>query len=449
MVFVWILLQTLFSTLSNDAQALPYTQRTSRFSAYSTSLKGDLTHLGLAGASAALGDQFIGSLENPAALAMTARSGGLQISGNDIQDGFLQDYGRQLTAYHYGAHVSEYPWGISAGVWSPHHEGDDAASQFENQSREYRLSLSRVLKNHRWSVGASLIVGDSRLKSGNESANSQTLGYSVGVVHQFKPRQLLGLSLTSPMTFDGEPTKSSPLLPGFFQGAHAPLRIQAGYGWIPNRIFRVGLGLSALGTSPNTALLSDQNARIGEKWSLHPRAGFQITLVDFKEFWVRVGGGSYLESSRISGRQDRIHFTGTVEITAWILSFGWGLDSSKQYRNLIYSGGIDVVRLLQKIDLIPSPTHYPSQGILPNPARNSDEGLARPLVKDWVEPEAGKSVIEIGRELPGKVQDKVKTIKNEVLEAVKPRAKQYDSAPVFQKTPKKKKSLKKKGPKKN
>ncbi|MBL7714356.1 MAG: hypothetical protein JNL01_02745 [Bdellovibrionales bacterium] len=425
---------------SPRAFALPYSQRSSRYSMYSTSLKGDLTQLGLAGAQASVGDQFIGSLENPATIAMTSRSGGLQISGNTIQDGFTQNYSDKIKSYHYGAHVSEYPWGISAGVWSPQDEGD---ATFEHNAKEYRLGLSRVLKKHKLSFGASLLIAESTLRDGSEKSNSSAVGYAVGAVYQFRPKHLVGLSFTSPVTVSGSVQKTGINIPGFFQGAHSPLRIQAAYGWIPNRIFKVAAGVSVLGTSPNTALLTDQNARVGESWTLHPRAGAQVTLVDYKEFWARVGAGTYLEASRISGRQDRLHFTGSVEFTGWIFSLGWGLDSAKGYRNLIYSAGVDVVRLLQKMDLIPMPVQYPSQGVLPNPLKNSDEGLARPLVKEWVEPAEGKSVIEIGRELPGKVQEKVKALKTNVLEAVKPRPKQYDTAPAVQPKPKPKPKPKK------
>src|SRR5438128_2419859 len=88
------LVMTLFSgTFAARADlVLPYANRTHQYSAWGTTVQGDLATLGMAGAEVGLADSRVGSVDNPAGVPLTLDSSGFQITGNNFQDGYLQSY---------------------------------------------------------------------------------------------------------------------------------------------------------------------------------------------------------------------------------------------------------------------------------------------------------------------------------------------------------------------
>ena len=83
--------------LAQAEPVLPYSLRTHEYSAWDTTVRGDLGTVGMAGATVGLGDTRIGSVDNPAGLGMTLDSTGIEITGSSIQDGYIQAYPSLIT----------------------------------------------------------------------------------------------------------------------------------------------------------------------------------------------------------------------------------------------------------------------------------------------------------------------------------------------------------------
>lgn len=410
-----------FTSVAFAASPLPYSTRTRGYSGWSSAVRGDIRTLGIAGATVGLADTFIASGDNPAGLAMTLENTGTQISANRVHDGDIQSYDEPLLTSNFGAAASIYPWGISAGYWSPQFEGQRyilPASQnligTEVLTQEFRVSVARLFLDNKLSLGTSLILGKStetlEFPSSpqlNLSQKSYTLGASAGVLYQFPGRFLVGLSGSLPITHPIQTSHPTPGISNFFQSVKTPTRIGVGCGWIPNRFFKTGFSIFWIGATPNTALLSNNDKVLSTNATLQPRLGAEYLLAEFKEFEMRLYAGTYLETSRIENTPTRLHGTGGIEAKAWILSLGWGLDEGPRYENFIFTAGIDVLKLLRKLDLIPPEWRPPYGGMLPRATEFTDEGLARPLVQNWTETHHNPNILEIGKELPGRIENRL------------------------------------------
>jgi hypothetical protein len=414
------------------APLLPYSTRTWSYSGWSTTVHGDIRTLGMAGATVGLADSFIGTGDNPAGLAMTLGGGGVQVTRNRIHDAYVQDYGEVMSSTNLGATSTIYPWGFSLGYWVPNSEeqryqfgAGGPEGRAEVFTREFRFSAGRILLDNKLSLGASVIFGQAAksLEIDNSPAldsshHSHAPGASVGAMYQLPKRWILGATYVFPMTFHADPLENtSPVVAGFHQPVRSPYRVGVGVGWIPNRFFQAGATVLLIGATSGVALLSDESLLVGENVTIQPRIGATYRAAELKELEVKVSAGTYLEVSRIRGTGSRLHVTGGLEVNPWIFNFGWGVDESARYENFIYSAGIDVIRLMRKLDLIPQPWRPPRGGWLPRPTYYSDEGLARPLVAHWVDRHE-KNVIQISKELPGKLEEKVRKTGEQVGEGV-------------------------------
>lgn len=383
------------------AQALlPYTTRTLSFSGWSTSVHGDIRTVGMGGASTGLADTFIAAVDSPAGLAMSVGIGDIHYASDDISDGHIQSMGAILHTDSVGLALNLYPWAISAGYLSPYREEDSYAlhSLLNNAvglsvtTRELVLSAARVFWHNRLSVGASLVLGQavrevdgSRIGAGDKSFSSYTAGASLGVMAQLPKRLLVATSFGAPLHYAGaSPSEQLNLaLPNFYQSVEVPWRVSAGLGFIPNRFFRADFTLHVLGTTDHTALLRDQAAVVGRNVTVQPRLGAAYVFADYKELKATFFLGTYYESTRVAGTDSRVHGTGGVEARLWIFTTGVGVDLASQYRNILFSFGVDVFGVLARLDMIPTAWTPPYAGMFPRPWIFSDLGLARPLVKNW------------------------------------------------------------------
>jgi hypothetical protein len=419
---------------------LPYTTRLKGYTGIGTTVHGDIRGLGMAGAMVGLADTVTAAGDNPAGLAMTLESTGAQLVGNRVRDGNIQNYDEPIDTFNVGAAASAFPWGFGVGYWIPYQEGqvyhvNGGDVRARMAVRELRFSGARLFFDKRLSLGASLIFGQSLLSQeplNNPDVNPQDHTYAVGGalggMYRFDRRWLLGISYSLPMTYmpnSGTPTSG---INSYFQATKMPWRLNVGTGWIPNRFFRLGLGLYMLGTTDGVALLSDQDHLVGQRVNFQPRAGVAYTLAEFSEFKAFGYAGSYLELSRVVGTEPRLHGTVGFEMNVWIFNLGWGLDGASKYRNFIFSAGLDVIRLMRKIDMIP-PDYQPKQaGWLPDPRGLKDEGLPRPLVTRWKKRSGDQAdisaVLKIGKSIPGKIKDKV----NSAVDALSPKKKTRDES---------------------
>ncbi len=99
-----------------------------------------------------------------------------------------------------------------------------------------------------------------------------------------------------------------------------------------------------------------------------------------------------------------------MEFKLWTFTAGTGIDIADQYKNSFYSIGIDAGIVLQILHLMPVLNQPDHEGLLPNPFRSTDEGLARPLVKDW-KPEGPQFDIgEIVKDLPNHLKQETERL---------------------------------------
>ncbi|MCC7440912.1 MAG: hypothetical protein IT285_04730 [Bdellovibrionales bacterium] len=429
----WVKLSTLlFSVLASSSHAappiLPYDTRSLGYSGWSDSVRGDIPHVGMAGAMVGLCPSFVSCLDNPAGLAMTLAHPGIQITGNVVYDGDLQEYGSALEASMVGATMSRYPWGLGLGWWEPHREGQKYRHPTTGETfhaevmvREFHLSLGRVFLRNRLSVGLTLTLGYGRstLNFADESAFDDTeatatgLSAGIGLQYRLPRRWILGWSYHLPSLLD--PESSAPDDPGvarFHRALHVPFRLSFGAGYIPNRFFQLGFGFYYIGPVEDAAYLRDE-VELGTKMNLQPRIGASYQFLDYRELDATIRLGTYLEISRSEVADSRAHFTTGFEVNPWVLTFGWGLDIAPRYRNYLVSAGIDVFDLFVKLDLLPREYHPPRAGFMPPIGRLSEDGLPRPLVEKWRE-RASTDILEESGKIPGRLGKKIKGVPGEL-----------------------------------
>ena len=401
--------------------------------------------LGLAGSVTAIADLPNSVLENPAAAAMTLSQGGLLYSSQSPQDLALSPSGARPSLSQWTAAAPAYPFGFLAAYhapWAERFEGSFPASGnsgvLETRTRELEFGVGWVEKHrHRVSLGLSarLVFGDRTVipaQSQDLTYTSSAWAFSVGLQAQLKNRWLLGAKFRSAAVLPGSPTLSTIDLPGFFTPAiHVPATVSIGGGWIPNRFFRAAAELAFLGpTGADTRALSDSSRRVGQSWSPQPRLGSEYQFADLSEFRASLAVGGYLEMPRGDGLPLRPHVTAGFEFRPWVLVFAAGIDVASQYQNTVISTGVDVGLLFEKLALVPRTPRPPRGGWLPKFNFLSDEGLARPLVKEWKDVK-GPDLIEVGKSLPGKIEERVDHVVDSIENAIDnaERARKARSAP--------------------
>jgi hypothetical protein len=420
---------------------LPYATRTRGYSAYSATTRGNLRTVGMAGATLGLGDPFAAAGENPAGLALTMPVGQTYASANQVRDSNLQSTEAAIQAASVGAGLQfrEWAFGLSAvNTWGEGQfyripDGSGGFSEPQNIDlfvREYRLGAAKRFLGERLALGAQIRFGDFTRSLGTASnpwnnwgAHSYALGLTAGALYRLPYRLFLGAALSSPMHYSGGGSPPSfEELPGLSQPARSPLKGGIGLGFIPNRIFRADFTLHFAGATPTSALLSDETRSVGESTTLEPRLGAAYIFGDFKSMRATAFGGSYLEPVRIEGTSTRLHGTGGVELKWSFLNFGLGFDVATGYRNLLATFGVDPIVVMKKLDLIPPiPTPNP-KGFLPPVLYRSDEGLP-PMIRERKSRRnapPGLDPLQIGRDLPRKLGEKVRNFKpGQVIDTIR------------------------------
>ncbi len=438
------LLAAVTAVLGATARAdaiLPYAVRTQGYSAFDTTIRGDLREIGMAGAMVGLGDGPFGAIDNPAGLAMTVDGIGLEAVRNVVHDANLESFTASRSSNSVGVFLANYPWGVSLISSAPENQGDvyqlpGAAMSSVSPAvavREYRLSFARLFgPDNRLSLGASLVAGDAHESLGTAdpadvlyAGDAYAVGVSLGGLLRLEHGFLLGMSATSPMSYSFDPAGTPTAgIAEFFQPVRSPWRLATGAGWVPNRFFRAAFGLYLDGPTSGVALLSDDSRAVGADVTLQPRLGASYRLAEYTELEVDVAAGSYLEVSRVADASARLHGTVALELRPWFFTFGWGLDGASGYENLLFTFGVDVGKIFRKLRLIPPEYRGPRLGLLPDPTIVSDDGLPRALVRDW-KPRAGADMLDIGRRIPENlvngIRDAPNTIHsfgNEVLDTI-------------------------------
>lgn len=405
-----------------EAPSLTYNNRTKAYSGYRNTISGNIRHIGLAGAGVGLADSFYGITDNPAGLGLLIDGIKIQITSNRIADGNVQSFTEPISANNFGIALSDFPWGFGLAVQTPGGENQEYRSSLTGQNirpdihvREFQLSVGRMIIPRRLSLGAGLILGsgsESLERVGTPSSvikkSDFDLGYVLGSKLYLPGKFILGVKYRRGMeyTFDTQNTNDFGIA-DFFQPIRLPEQLGTGIGWFPNRFFQAGAALYITGKTPDTALLNDNARLIGERVNAQPRAGMSYRFMEFSELQGRASFGLYYELSRIAAAGSRWHRTVGLELDIWIFSVGWAFDSARQYRNHIYSGGINIVRFLRKLKLAPKGRQYDKAGFFPNPAQLSNTGLPRPINPEWRPPtkEEDPGLVEVGKQIPEKLQE--------------------------------------------
>jgi hypothetical protein len=412
---------------SSYATTLPYTTRTHSYSGWNTTVFGDTRTVGMAGATVGLPDSFLSSIDNPGGLALLMDDADENFSSNDVSDGHLQDRAHPLTLNSVGLAAAFYPWTLSAGYITSSQEGmpygllnSARVPTLGVSAHEFRLGVSRVVFAHRVSVGASLNVGraqeemtfDQEAGSPSFGGTEYGLGATLGALGQLNQHVLLGLSYTLPMSY-GFADASGPvtLISGFYKPVETPGRLGLGVGWVPNRFFRTDLSVFVVGRTAEAALLSDDTTIVGDQITVQPRAGAAYIFADYEDFRGTAFAGTYYEMTRISGSQDRLHVTGGVEFKPWVLTLGTAVDVAPQYSNVLLGVGIDLIKVMIKLAIIPKPYSPPRRGMMPSPLHLSDEGLPRGLVEHWKPHGPDMNVVKVIHDIPVRTGEKVEAVK--------------------------------------
>lgn len=422
----WIL-----GALSNAfaADPLPYSTRTRNFTVVGTSPYGDIQSVGMSGATLGIENSFFSGLDNPAGLAMTLDHTDFSFTEDTVYDGNIQNSNNPTFRNTLGLAVSGYPWGFSLGYVVPYTEGQTYSLNNDNYAlqtsvREFRLSAAHVFLDNRVALGLGLTLGQAQNKmtvassGANYAEQSYAIGGTLGASIQLPQHLLVGLSYSLPMHYAFSMQGPTPGISNYFQSIEVPSRIGLGLGWIPNRFFRADFSTFLIGPSPNAALLRDDSILVGQNYTFMPRLGVGYNFVDYGLIKATAYAGTYLEISRINNTPSRLHATFGLQANPWIFYVGGGFDISANYDNYLFSLGLDLVELMKKLDLVPPMPHPPYRGLLPPPTHFSDEGLARPLVKDWQDDGSQLSPLEFGREIQKRIQEKAKELSDDVKKSL-------------------------------
>ena len=415
----WLILLILVSAKSH-ADILPYAVRTRPYSGFETGVRGDTRTVGMSGATLGLGDTFIAATDNPGAMAMTMGLGDDNITHTHIFDGHVQAPAVPLDTTNAGLALNYYPWAFSFGYLSPYREQntyDLAAAPghpalLNTAVQELRFTGSRVSLNNLFSLGLSINVAQAETAIGfsnqtftSLSNHTYDLGFTAGASYQLPYRLLLGAAITSGMNFSAAADiNPAATIPGLFQPIMTPWRGGLGLGWIPNRFFRADFSTFLIGTTTGAALLSNDAILVGRDVTVQPRIGAAYVFCDFKNLSGTVFFGSYYEVSRIDNTPSRFHKTIGTEVKPWIFTVGVGTDLAADYKDSFFSFSIDVFKVLEQLSLIPV-NKPPHDGFLPSPFFQSDLGLSRPLVRNWVPDPHAIDPVKTGLAIPEKIEE--------------------------------------------
>lgn len=402
---------------------LPYLNRTHSYSGWSTAATGDIRSVGMGGAMAGLGDTELAATLNPAGLAMALDNGDFNYSSNQIRDGYLQSMDTPVGLSTFGIAMTQFPWGFGIAYGSTYREENTyliptqpaVLEGLTIQLKELRLSVARLMIQNRLTLGASLNFALAEETIGTSSNFSGGINVTLGAMYQLEDRFLLGVSYQPGMRFSpgsnlyNKNTSTSggsdtPAITGFYQPMEIPNQWVFGVGWIPNRLIRGDFTVGIIGSTQQTALLRDDQVLVGENRTVQPKLGVAYVFGDFKNTQATVFSGTYLECTRVAGEYNRVHGTLGIEVKFWMLTAGYGVDQAVGYQNHLVSIGMDLFELMEKGNLIPKNWHPNYKGWFPDPITLSDEGLARPLVKNWRPQGPDMNPVQVGLDLPARIK---------------------------------------------
>lgn len=404
--------------------ALPFTydRRTKDYSSWTAAARGDINTIGMAGASLATASSIAAAEANPAGFAMQTSSLSAQINKTSFEEKRIQKSGELIESRQAGIGLSPYPWGFSLAYYSPMTEngdylvptGNGKSLRSEVSVKEFRLTVARMFFENKLAVGATLAMVKAVRELGEHSYNALGLTYRLGVLYHIWDHIVVGANYLPGVSI--KPAGGSATdyeLPGFNRRVVMPTQIGIGIGWTPNRFFKTGFSVTYVSPTLNTALLADQSIITGDKRTFVPRLGVSYVMAEYRNFKTEVAAGSYYEMSRLSGYPARLHGTAALEVNPYFINLGGGIDLATDYKNVMFTIGIDIVRTARTLRLIPQDPVPPYNGFFPKPHTFSADGLPPGLTKGEEQSFKAPDVGDVGtilKDIPKRVVEQVEKV---------------------------------------
>ena len=416
--FSFLLISSVFNTSAFAVSPFPYSTRTLGFSGWNTAVRGDINTVGMAGATVAIPYCIAAAEFNPAGFAMAISSLSAQLNNASVHDGNVQKSGESYKMNEWGIALSPPPWGFGISYYSPSYESGTFISpntghalDTEISVRQLRGTVARAFMKNRLAIGLSVEMRRGLRRLGEFSQSGSNFGFQLGALYRLDDHVVLGFSVLPSGTIDGSGDSAAQAEIGnFFQRISTPTVISSGIAWVPNRFFKVGFSLHYFGTTPWTALLADETKMVGGHISFEPRMGASYVLADFQNFKIEYAAGVYYEPSRISGENSRFHGTMGLEYNPYFINTGIGFDLAQDYRNVMISLGIDIVRTLRTFDIVPKDPVPAAKKFFPEMLEVSADGLPEGMTQGEYKETAPASLGDVGKiiqEIPEKIQAKV------------------------------------------
>lgn len=367
---------------------------------------------------------------NPAGLAMTFSGTKITFNGQFVSNTYLDPNNEPQWNLATSVASQNYPYGFGIAIRPTHQERSTyqiagQSATLENSTREIVFSGAKLFFHDKLSLGGSFILGHGiRSTSPTNSHIVFSPGFSFGALYQLPKRIFLASTVTTSMSYPKNLIQNSGIVTDFFQEAYSPWRTSFGAGWIPNRHFQIATAVDFIGVTQTAGLLSQQSTEIGTVPGFIPKIGLAYSFAEFSGFKAKVTFGSYLETARIANTAARLHFTAGLQLNPWIFYLGAGIDSSApSYQNIIYAAGIDTLKVLEQLDLVPPLNRKFENSFFPNMNNMDDTGLSKPILtpgsEEWKHvrdnPDVPVDFIQVGKDLPGRLQQKIENAPQDIV----------------------------------
>ncbi len=396
---------------------LPYTRRTRAYSGWDGAVRGDSTSIGMAGGGNAVPESIATAETQPASFALSMESLEAQINRVRIVDRYANPQGDVSRETQGGIGLGLPPWGFAFTFYNPMTQvgrysvpGSTVEHDVKVSLKEYHFGVSRILVRDRLSVGVSAEILNARYEFGAGKHSRSKLMPRLGVLYNIGDRVVFSASFRPGTNLNSDLSVGTEFLPGFVQPMYVPAQLAAGFGYLPNRYFRMGFNLYVPFAHGESSLLADESVSVGEKTTFHPRFGMNYILLEYQHLKIELDGGAYYEASRYSNRSGRLHKTGAIDINPAFFNTSMGFDIANDYKNYIFGVGIDIVRTLRFFDIIPKHTVSPTNQTAPNPMRPSAEGMPEGLTSREPKTESGPDLEDVGqiiKDIPKRTLEKL------------------------------------------
>ena len=363
--------------------------------------QGDVRTLGMAGAILGIPESLMATQDNPAGLTLTLDQPGIQSGRQWLKAPRVFGPNTRLETLQTQVGGGYQGWGLSFGSLS--RQIDQSEDTILSQQALY-LGFARSFSERKLSLGVQLLLHSADLSSPLESRSGQAPGIGAGILYRFPYRILAGASFHTGSELSLEDVRAP---------IHIPWRMGIGLGFAPNRALRLGVSGVWVGATSQARLLSDPSRAVGAQPQFQPRIGLSYSLLDTERADLQITSGLYHESSRITGERARLHYTYGLNMSIWLLNINAGADRAEQFHNRSIYVGLNVVKLLQRFELLPTLNTLPPEGtrkLFPNPFVMDERGLALNLVEDPSNSKKGLSLQQATQELPLRLEKKIKDL---------------------------------------